>query len=95
MQFRKRQRGIERGEDTGWEHPEAPGIGPVGDGDNALAAGLEDQRDGHVPRHRREEPVLGGRRGMSCHDTQPLSAIPRTSRANSIDILRVLPISLA
>lgn len=44
MQFRKRQRGIERGEDTGWEHPEAPGIGPVGDGDNALAAGLEDQR---------------------------------------------------
>lgn len=67
--------------------PEAPGLGHVGDGDNALAAGLEDRCDGHAPRRRREGPLLGGRRG-GCPTTicPPLSAIPRTSQANSIDI---------
>lgn len=43
--------------------PEAPGLGHVGDGDNALTAGLEDRCDGHAPRRRREGPLLGGRRG--------------------------------
>ena len=52
--------------------PEAPGFGHVGDGDNALAAGLEDRCDGHAPRRRREGPLLGGRRGgVSDHQMPP------------------------
>lgn len=56
---------------------EAPGLGHVGDGDNALAAGLEDRCDGHAPRRRREGPLLGGRRGgVSDHDMPALVGDP-------------------
>ena len=59
-----RQGGIGHGEkDTREGDAEAEGLGAVGDGDSADAAGLQDQRGRHVPCRRREGRRLGGCRG--------------------------------
>lgn len=55
-----RQGGIEHGEkDTREGHIEARGVGAVGERDREDAVGLQDERDGHVPRRRREGGLLG------------------------------------